>query len=735
MIKILKNKKPEFYNSKWKRWLFVFLMGIFTLMVSGCTHLTYTVEMNEDGSGTIKADLVMPATGDSYDLSEIEAMFQTMGYSDIQISEFKEPMEGSSIQDTFARTIRQTAGMPQYQISGRQNFFSSKNEGKTLGDVLNGFTFKIEKTEIGYTYFELKGIMDYSQYQEMYGFFTEGGMTQAAREIRAEGLSEETEPLFKIFEMMVQLFDSPAVQKSMKVMYGKPSITHIVKMPGQTPVDYDQFDNGGDFMNYMADNVKKTWHPGERTRTPLSVKSRLESYAEINGQEADKKVKKILELYKNNDAMKRQGWDILGGTSNNLARRLAYVFTGYGYITEKLEDWKDIDTCGDYQLRTLKFLDDLRLDPAQKELLNGLDYGPVQLGGHVAVVLYPTGTDWHQSGIVLDPWPRQQPEGFPIETWPSNAGYSYSVLNNPAPDTNSFSNQYPHISNLDEAPSYPDLRDRNYASIKNITNILTIQSPVMPLLTLADGRQIGVNTAGQFINDLPGEVYFYSYPKENNAAETEWLIFLPDGDFKVELSATGDGLFHVGYLSNGQVAVYGPQSISNSQNISFEVMAGQLSDFELPDGAGVVHPRTIPPEELILNMGYSEEEIREADLLLEEAKQAEKGSGNLITTAVISGVCCCVFPLGLLIIITLISRRKRQRTPRHSAPPPPSRYPPPYQVPYSASAPGPAYYPQAYSPRPPVDKNRGRGWLIWLIILIGLCFSLTIGGVLIFFLI
>jgi len=52
-------------------------------------------------------------------------------------------------------------------------------------------------------------------------------------------------------------------------------------------------------------------------------------------------------------------------------------------------------TCGGYQVQTLHFLDDLRLNyPEMNWLLNGLDYGPVkQLGGaHLAACIWPSNS-------------------------------------------------------------------------------------------------------------------------------------------------------------------------------------------------------------------------------------------------------------------------------------------------------------------------------------------------------
>lgn len=51
-----------------------------------------------------------------------------------------------------------------------------------------------------------------------------------------------------------------------------------------------------------------------------------------------------------------------------------------------------------------------------KEGMEGFEYGPIQawLGGHQAVIIFPKGTNWKETGTVLDPWPTQNHEGKPI---------------------------------------------------------------------------------------------------------------------------------------------------------------------------------------------------------------------------------------------------------------------------------------------------------------------------------
>lgn len=88
--------------------------------------------------------------------------------------------------------------------------------------------------------------------------------------------------------------------------------------------------------------------------------------------------------------------------------------------------------CGGYQSKVLSLLDALRfsLDPAERDLVTDFDYGPIHAfeGGHQAVVIYPKGTDWEKTGIVLDPWVEQKPKTYTMSEWknifPSGVGPS-----------------------------------------------------------------------------------------------------------------------------------------------------------------------------------------------------------------------------------------------------------------------------------------------------------------------
>jgi len=115
---------------------------------------------------------------------------------------------------------------------------------------------------------------------------------------------------------------------------------------------------------------------------------------------------------------------------------------------------------------------------------------------------------------------------------------------------------------------------------------------------MADGRQIGVNAAGSFTNDLPGEIDFYPFPKGDNEG-IEWWVFLPDSSFTVDLFGTGEGVFNIiladkdsyrGFLSQ-------PIGIGEQATFSYDASNNIATALNMPDGSSVL-PKTITPEEL-----------------------------------------------------------------------------------------------------------------------------------------
>lgn len=105
-------------------------------------------------------------------------------------------------------------------------------------------------------------------------------------------------------------------------------------------------------------------------------------------------------------------------------RRIPRGIVGSGFVNNSLSFFSSRYSeyaCGGYQAKVLALLDALRTskDPQERALLEHFDYGPIQAygRGHQAVVIYPKGSNWVESGIVLDPWPTQSPKRFAMAEW------------------------------------------------------------------------------------------------------------------------------------------------------------------------------------------------------------------------------------------------------------------------------------------------------------------------------
>lgn len=190
--------------------------------------------------------------------------------------------------------------------------------------------------------------------------------------------------------------------------------------------------------------------------------------------------------------------------------------------------------CGDYQTRVLKWLDEIRLspDPEVRNLLRGLDYGPIQAysGGHQAVAIFPKGSDWRTRGTVLDPWPNQIPQTFTMKEW--EARFPRGI--GPGQGAENFPHMYGGDSFYRSNPAQSDARQH--------TRQIGVNSPVDVLIVASDGRQLGVLADGSLVNDIPTADF---YVLDNGDGSKSWLFGLPAGEYEMRITGTGEGEYHV----------------------------------------------------------------------------------------------------------------------------------------------------------------------------------------------
>jgi len=95
----------------------------------------------------------------------------------------------------------------------------------------------------------------------------------------------------------------------------------------------------------------------------------------------------------------------------------------------------------------------------------------------------------------------------------------------------------------------------------------------------------------------------YSFATPGSPGNAQWVFFLPDTEFEVELEGTGDGEFHVLVASSEGTFGYGPQAITAGQTASFAVApSGGPTVLRLPDGQSA-EPIQLSVEEVDAAMG------------------------------------------------------------------------------------------------------------------------------------
>jgi len=229
-------------------------------------------------------------------------------------------------------------------------------------------------------------------------------------------------------------------------------------------------------------------------------------------------------------------------------------------------DSYDNYVCGGWQGKVLQMLDAMRNgSPEEKAVFDHFDYGPIQAyyGGHQAVVIYPKGSDWRQSGTVLDPWPNQRPETFSMAAWSDRFWFGVgpsSVYQDLYPLTGAADYAKPHLRIPDEHMAAlrrlpADLRQQ-YLNLTNandrsafIANLppavrestaVGVQSPVRMLVTDALGRSVGWQDEASFAYEIPG-VDVDLFPEADGSFGM--VALLPYGDYDVRVTGDGAGSF------------------------------------------------------------------------------------------------------------------------------------------------------------------------------------------------
>ncbi len=215
--------------------------------------------------------------------------------------------------------------------------------------------------------------------------------------------------------------------------------------------------------------------------------------------------------------------------------------------------------------------------------LAGLDYGPIQAynGGHQAVVLFPRGTDWQQTGIVLDPWPNQRPESKPIAAWMERFSWGHGPGEG--------ASDYPHL--FGNPPHYAGTR---IPVARSHPRRIGVNSPVGVMIVAADGRRLGMDANGDFVVEIEGADF---YPTPKGDGEYQWYAGLPEGDYQVTFTGSAAGEAHILVGDeNGNVVTYGPQPITAGETADLVLSDAPIDSAALQTSAGPVEPILLTDE-------------------------------------------------------------------------------------------------------------------------------------------
>ncbi|MDI9615958.1 MAG: hypothetical protein QFX31_01115 [Methanothrix sp.] len=266
------------------------------------------------------------------------------------------------------------------------------------------------------------------------------------------------------------------------------------------------------------------------------------------------KLYKILQIYK----QKIPSGLVGTGNRNNL---LSWLPEG-----DKYDEFK----CGAYQSRVLNLLDSLRFsdDPEERALLEDWDYGPIEAlwGGHQAVVIYPKGSSWTDEGIVLDPWIKQSPKAYDVQSWGQyfSAGSFHGIRGSSVYETNP---EYPTVGGTYVDPKNKKLTKEEMEFVKNLSEekkkIYEKMSPDLRAAwvrgKMADkskgGRAMGYSPLNLYLVDevgrisgFPGGVPTYEIPNTTIRClklsdGTHWteLEYPLDASYTLVVEGSGDG--------------------------------------------------------------------------------------------------------------------------------------------------------------------------------------------------
>jgi hypothetical protein len=362
-----------------------------------------------------------------------------------------------------------------------------------------------------------------------------------------------------------------------------------------------------------------------------------------------------------------------------------------GYENNLLTLWDDQYyefVCGMYQGKVLQLLDDLKFnaDPCVRAWLDDWDYGPIEAvdGWHQAVVIYPRGTTWTDTGLVLDPWIIQAPQVYSIQDWSlyMSAGSQVGVQGSSTYEQNQA--HYPTVGRdyaslkekdlkltAEENVFFRTLPADQQELLKKMPPVtrkarimqmmrrqaqnatLSVNSPLDVYLTDdTTGRSSGIIN-GSLVNDLP-DVSFSRFLRTDGHYWTE-VEYPANRNYRVVMVGTGEGQARVfSTIAEDGIA-------SAVYQYDFAVNASEVYQSETGEiGAAVVSSQTRIEPDIISTADLAWIESQPGLVEPERFTQEVSSPKNLIIFIVcITGVCLVAFLIFLVGLILFLRQNRK----------------------------------------------------------------------------
>ena len=290
----------------------------------------------------------------------------------------------------------------------------------------------------------------------------------------------------------------------------------------------------------------------------------------------------------------------------------------FDYYTDNL-----FEQCNVYMDDIFKRLESTRL--SIPEVFNELSYGNITSGqyaisgtfgqlesnGHVGVVVYPKGTNYRKTGIIINGTPTQSPLNFSSKLGPDDTSNSVFITSStslggfyyrtrtedfpgfPQYESNKgFEGEYSNngveftYGGVFPEPIAPDPNPAQCALPPDAVTVVT-ESPVDLLITDSAGNV--VRTSSDEIVEQSLGMGIHSMAFEHDDGSYGWVIVLPKDNYKVQLTGYATGPYTL------TMTTYNDQGEPEETVIHGYTEAGQVETFELK-GATLEPPPEPTPE-------------------------------------------------------------------------------------------------------------------------------------------